>query len=171
LAGETDFLGRGVSYCATCDGLLFRGKTVAVIADCDDGAEDVHFLAGLCRQVLYLPLYRGDIPARDNLRLIKETPQAIRGSDGGLILSTDRAAHAVDGIFIFRVSPPPETLLPDLELESEFFVRTDKHLATSIPGVFAAGDCTGRPWQINRAAGEGQAAAVSAVSYLSGRRE
>ena len=166
LPGENEFLGRGVSYCATCDGLLFRGKKVAVIAASADSREDTLFLADLCREILYFPLYRGEHPRRANIAASGEKPVEITGADAVGRVRTDKNDHAVDGVFIFRENAPPDSILSGLALKDNF-IRTDGLMRTNIPGFFAAGDCTGQPWQISRAAGQGQVAALSAASYLS----
>ncbi|MDR3349984.1 MAG: NAD(P)/FAD-dependent oxidoreductase [Acidaminococcales bacterium] len=167
LPGESDFLGRGVSYCAVCDGLLFRGKKVAIIAATSGSREDTSFLAGLCREILYFPLYAGEHPQHPNLKTLKELPKEITGADTVGAIKTDKNSHAVDGVFIFRANAPPDSILPDLALKDNF-VRTDSLMRTNVPGFFAAGDCTGQPWQISRATGQGQIAALSAASYIDG---
>jgi thioredoxin reductase (NADPH) len=168
LPGESEFLGRGVSYCATCDGLLFRGKKVAVIADSAGGKEEASFLAGLCREILYFPLYKGEHPQHANLKTIEELPQEISGAAAVGAIRTDKGDHAVDGVFIFRASAPPDAILPGLALKNNF-IQTDSFMQTNIPGFFSAGDCTGQPWQISRATGQGQIAALSAAAYIAER--
>ncbi len=163
--GESELLGRGVSYCATCDGMFFKGKKVAVIASLPESEEETEFLADICTEVLYIPLYKGEYPKKANLRIIKSTPLAIIGQDSVQEIETGNGREQVDGVFIFRDSEPLESILPTLEL-SEKLIKVDIDMKSSIPGVFAAGDCTGRPWQINRAAGQGQVAALSAVAFL-----
>jgi thioredoxin reductase (NADPH) len=79
LPGESEFLGRGVSYCATCDGLFFRGKKVAVIASSNADEDEVAFLAGLCGEILYFPLYKGEYPRYPNLKVLREIPKKING--------------------------------------------------------------------------------------------
>ena len=71
----------------------------------------------------------------------------------------------MEGVIIERVSLPLDRLLPDLALENGF-IRVDRQQRTNLPGVYAAGDCTGKPWQIAKAVGEGLVAALSAVDYL-----
>ena len=164
LPGEEEFLGRGVSYCATCDGLLFKNKKIAIIAECQEN-EETGFLAGLCKEILYFPLYKDAYPEYDNLTVLAEKPLLVEGADKIAALRTDKDIHPVDGVFIFRQNLPPGSIIEGLLLEDNF-IKTDKAQRTNIPGFFAAGDCTGRPWQINRAAGEGQVAALSAVGYL-----
>ena len=75
----------------------------------------------------------------------------------------------VEGIFILRQSDPAETLLPELEMDGPF-VKVNRDQATNVPGVYAAGDCTGKPWQIARATGEGLVAVLSAIGYIDGKK-
>jgi len=71
----------------------------------------------------------------------------------------------VHGVFIIRMSDPVENVLPGLALDGEV-IKVNRDMSTSIPGVFAAGDCTGKPWQIAKATGEGLVAVLSAITYL-----
>ena len=84
-------------------------------------------------------------------------------------MTTSTGEYEVDGVFIERAGLPLDRLLPGLEMENGA-IKVDRRMATNIPGVFAAGDCTGKPWQIAKAVGEGQVAALAAVDYLANRR-
>lgn len=165
LDGESKFLGRGVSYCATCDGMLFKGKTVAVIASVAESEEEVKFLCEICEKVYFLPLYKGEYPQAKNLEVVKEMPQEILGQNSVEKIMTDKGEYAVEGVFIFHATVPPDNIMPGLEFENNF-IKVDKDMKTNIAGFYAAGDCTGQPWQISRATGQGQIASLSAVSYL-----
>lgn len=166
-AGEKDFLGRGVSYCATCDGMFYKDKKVAVIAYTEEGEHEAQYLGELCREVYFLPQYKATEPPtlRDNVRLVADKPRAIEGDSQVERLVTDRGRLEVDGVFILRQSDPVENILPGLELEGEV-IKVARDMSTNIAGVFAAGDCTGRPWQIAKAVGEGLVAVLSAIGYL-----
>jgi thioredoxin reductase (NADPH) len=164
--GEKELLGRGVSYCATCDGMLYRDKDVAVISYTPEGEHETNFLAEVCRSVTYLPQYRGEYSnLTPNVRILKNRPQAILGEEKVAGLVTDGENIKAHGIFIMRQSDPVENIIPELELSGEV-IKVDRQLLTNIPGVFAAGDCTGRPWQIAKATGEGLVATLSAINYL-----
>jgi len=165
LQGEGKFLGRGVSYCATCDGMIFKGKNVAVIASLPESEEEIGFLAEICQKVYLFPLYKGEYPKYANLEVVKEIPQEILGQETVETLKTDKNQYKVDGIFIFHATVHPDSIIPGLEFETNF-IKVDKDMKTNVAGFFAAGDCTGQPWQISRATGQGQLAALSAVSYL-----
>lgn len=166
LPGESDFVGRGVSYCATCDGMFFKGKPVALIGYIREAETEAEFLAEICSSVYYLPLYSepGDLDPR--ITIIGGKPLAITGSDQVNSLQTTAGEWQVSGVFLEKAGQPIAELLPDLHIEGEFIV-VDGNQATNIPGVFAAGDCTGKPWQISHAVGQGQVAALNAVAYLS----
>lgn len=165
-AGEKDFLGRGVSYCATCDGMFYKDKKVAVIAYTEEGEHEAQYLGEICREVYFLPQYKAAPPTlRNNVRLMADKPRAVEGDSQVERLITDQGRLDVDGVFILRQSDPVENLLPGLELEGEL-IKVGRDMSTSIAGVFAAGDCTGKPWQIAKAAGEGLVAVLSAIGYL-----
>ncbi len=150
--GETEFLGRGVSYCATCDGMMYRSKHVAVIGLCNAAAEEAAFLRSIGCQVEYFDKARAK-------------QYEIRGSQTVTELIADGVSYPVQGVFLLRDGVAPDALLPGLALEGGA-IRVDGNMAASIPGVFAAGDCTGTPYQVAKAVGEGNIAALSAVKYL-----
>lgn len=164
-SGEKNFLGRGVSYCATCDGMMYRGKDVAVISYSEEGEHEAEYLRELCRTVYYLPQYKEVPTLRSDIKLIHDKPKAITGDVMVESLVMAKESLNVHGVFIIRQSDPVENVLPGLELEGEV-IKVNRDMSTNIPGVFAAGDCTGRPWQIAKATGEGLIAVLSAISYL-----
>ncbi len=166
LPGEEEQLGRGVSYCATCDGMFYRGKRIAVLSSSLQGVEETHFLAGLAAQVDYYSLKRHQTDGLEpNVTIVEEKPVSIGRDDAGLILNTGKASHCYDGIFIFRAAMPLDMLLADLQTEGSF-IPVDRQMRTNIPGVFAAGDCTGKPLQVPKAVGEGNVAAISAAEWI-----
>jgi len=150
--GETEFLGRGVSYCATCDGMLFRGKKVAVIGLNEEAASEAEFLRSIGCEVEYF----------DKNRAKKFE---IRGEDKVTQLLADEIAYTVDGVFILRSTIAPSSFLTGLELDGGH-ITTNGTMKTSINGVFAAGDCTGRHYQIAKAVGQGNSAALAACEYV-----
>lgn len=169
LPGEEEQVGRGVSYCATCDGMFYRGKRIAVLSASLQGVEETHFLAGLAAEIDYYCLKPHQTDALDEkVRLKAEKPRAIGRDDGGLTLTTDKATHCYDGIFVFRSAMPLGMLMADLRTEGSF-IPVDRSMRTNIPGVFAAGDCTGKPLQVPKAVGEGNIAAIAAAEYIAKR--
>ncbi|MDD6570627.1 MAG: NAD(P)/FAD-dependent oxidoreductase [Acidaminococcus sp.] len=169
LAGESAFLGKGVSYCATCDGYLYKGKTIGVITNLPSAWEEVEFLAELAQTVKVWASYPVPETHPENIRLMAGTPKEVLGEDKITGLRTTEGEEPLDGLFVLRETDPLEKLLPGLELDGAF-IRVNEKLATSVPGVFAAGDAIGYPWQINKAAGEGQKALLSAASWLREQR-
>lgn len=166
LDGEEALLGRGVSYCATCDGFLYKGKTIAILCTDPQYHHEVEYLAQLAgKAYLYTP-YKEGVPEGAGLERLPFPIRAIRG-EGRVesVLLGDGSDRAVDGVFLLRNSVAPATLLPGLELEGPH-IRTARNLSTNIPGCFAAGDCTGRPYQVAKAVGEGNIAAHSILEYL-----
>ncbi|MBP3647761.1 MAG: NAD(P)/FAD-dependent oxidoreductase [Clostridia bacterium] len=169
LPGEEEQVGRGVSYCATCDGMFYRGKRIAVLSGSLQGVEETAFLAGLAAEVEYYSLKPHNTDGlASNVRLMAEKPQSIGRDDAGITLTTNQSTHCYDGIFVFRAAMPLDMLLSDLTTEGSF-IPVDRGMRTNIPGVFAAGDCTGKPLQVPKAVGEGNIAAISAAEYISKR--
>jgi thioredoxin reductase (NADPH) len=173
--GEEDLVGQGVSYCVTCDGRLFAGRRVAFISYGSPGEEEAAELAEtLGAGVLYLPQYDGAyrLPATVRVRAGARPSRLARGDDGVHVTLEDGAADGlvVDAVFFYREAVAPRTLLDGLVADGPHLV-VDRHMGTSVPGVFAAGDCTGGPYQVARAVGQGQVAALSAVRLLRARAE
>ena len=165
IAGEAEFVGRGVSYCATCDGMFFKGKAVAMIGYIPEAESEAAFLSEICAQVFYFPQYKFATELGPKVNVVHGKPQKILGQDKIERLITSAGEFEVNGIFIERAGRPANEILDGLHIENGF-IRVDFTQATNLAGVFAAGDCTGRPWQISRAVGQGQVAALSAVHYL-----
>ncbi len=169
LPGELENLGRGVSYCATCDGGFFRNKEVIVVGYTKEDAKEANFLAELTDTITYLAMYEGEEGLDQKIRKIEgQKPTGITKENGKLLLQTDKESLSADGIFILRASVPPSQLVPGLQIEKNQVV-VDRAQKTNIEGLFACGDITGAPYQFIKAAGEGNVAALSAVNYLAGR--
>ena len=167
LTGEAELVGRGVSYCATCDGNLYRNKTIGVICNAARFEHEAAFLAGLAAKMYYFPLYKNPGAVGGSAEVMTDLPVAVL-SDGkrlnGVRLKSGTELP-LDGLFCLRDSVSLVTLLPDLAMENGH-IATDRAMRTNLPGCFAAGDCTGRPYQYVKAAGEGNVAAHSAIDYL-----
>ena len=161
LPGESELLGRGVSYCGTCDGMFYRGKRVAVIAQGPEAVSEANFLAGLCSEVVYFGT--PDDALDSKIVVSGKKPEAILGEGSVSGLKAGGEELPFDGIFIFREAAALSTLLPGLEMDGAF-IRVDRQMKTNLLGVFAAGDCTGQPLQVAKAVGEGCIAAISAAA-------
>lgn len=166
LPGEDAFLGRGVSYCATCDAHFYRGKTVAVLGYSEQACREADFLAETCEKVLYFPAAPHEVQVNDRVEVVREKPAAILGDRQARTLETKSGKRFdVDGIFILRASVAPDKLVPGLAVEDKH-IRVDLQMRTNLPGCFACGDAAGPPYQYIKAAGQGNVAALSAVAYL-----
>ena len=150
LRGETELLGRGVSYCATCDGMFYRGKSVVCAGDAPNFEEEVEFLRSIGCQVTVKKLAGLSILGEDRVSAVRDA----KGEE-----------TACDGVFLLRASIAPAQLAPGLALENGY-IKVDGRMATNLPGVYAAGDCTGQPLQLAKAVGQGQAAAHFALEGL-----
>lgn len=162
--GEAELLGRGVSYCATCDGMLYRGREIAVVGKTADAPQEANYLRELGCRVTYV----GDQPPeglRPDIPFVKATRLEVLGEKKVEALRAGSVTLPCEGVFILRPSMAPADLLPGLALEGGY-IKTDRNMATNLPGVFAAGDCTGLPLQVSKAVGEGQVAGHRASEYV-----
>lgn len=144
-----------MSYCATCDGMLYRGRTVAVVGSGEEAVRDGDFLKSIGCSVLRFP---------ENGRY------EISGGEKAEKLIFRGEEYPVDCVFIIKDTVSVTKLVPGLEYGDGGIV-TDRRMATAVPGVFAAGDCTGKPFQLPKAAGEGNIAALSACEYIDSRKK
>lgn len=183
IPGERDLFGRGVSYCATCDGFFYRGLTVAVIGGGNTALEEALYLADIARKVYVIhrrdelradKLLAERARANEKIEFIWDTvPTQILGEDvvTGLALrnvKTERESRLqVDGVFVAIGYEPNTGWLGDLlELEDGFIV-TDMYMRTSQPGIFAAGDVRNTPLrQVVTAVGDAAIAAAGAYKYI-----
>ncbi|KPJ59868.1 MAG: thioredoxin reductase [Latescibacteria bacterium DG_63] len=186
--GEKEFRGRGVSYCATCDGPLFKNSKVAVVGGGDSALEEAAFLTRFCSRV-YL------IHRRDQFRAVKvlveraranekvtlvthSVVQKIVGTEQGLegvevkdLESGSVKTLPVSGVFLYvGISPNTEFLSADTDTDEHGYVITDEEMRTSTKGLFAAGDVRKKSLrQISTAVGDGAVAAMSVVRFLEER--
>lgn len=150
LKGENELLGRGVSYCATCDGMFYRGKPIVCAGDAPNFQEEVEFLRSIGCRVAEEKMAGLEILGPDKVT-------GVRRLSGEEI--------PCDGVFLLRASIAPAQLAPGLALE-DGYIKVDGHMATNLPRVFAAGDCTGQPLQLAKAVGQGQTAAHFAIEGM-----
>jgi thioredoxin reductase len=180
--GETEYLGKGVSYCATCDGMFFKDKKVAVVGGADSAAKAALYLADICEKVTIVyrraemrcePISLKKIQEKENIEIVYHSvPKEIRGE--GLVnefvvdVEGVEKVLEVDGVFVEIGATPIVDVVNclGLELEKDYII-TDKQMKTNVSGVFGAGDNTNNKFkQIVVAAGEGALAAKSAYDYL-----
>lgn len=165
MENEARLLGSGVSYCATCDGFLYKGKTVAVYCTDERMAHDIKYLEEICGK-LYIYTSFGYTTDAENAEILK---MPIKKLDGFMKCDSAELADGtkldVDGVFILRPAIAPSTLFGGLEMDGAH-IKVGRGQETNYKGCFAAGDCTGRPYQIAKAVGEGNIAAHSILEYL-----
>ena len=182
--GEEELRGAGVSYCATCDGAFFRGRTVAVVGGGDAALEDAIFLARMCEKVYIV--HRRDklrgakrlqerLQALENIEFVWNSETAAIEGNGqveALRLRQTKIGEErrldVDGVFIaVGIAPESELYAGQLELDEQGYIRADESGQTSVPGVFAAGDVRTKALrQILTAASDGANCVASAERYL-----
>ena len=209
IPGEKEFYGRGVSYCATCDGPFFKNKKVLVVGGGDAACDEAMFLSRLTNQVIHIhrrekfraqkalaerTLNNPNIEVRFNTvikeirgqggmsgklssvllgRTGGETGTASRSPDGPELPSGDLYEESADGVFIFTGTIPQTSIVSGsdgglkADLDENGCIVTDQTMATSVPGLFAAGDVRTTPFrQVVTAAADGAVAAHAAAAYI-----
>ena len=175
IPGEAEFYGRGVHYCATCDGAFYKGKRLVVVGGGNSGVQEAMFLTRFAEHIDLL--VRSTIKASKTLQDdLQKAAQEIVGEDGAVaaVRALEDGAETTfeaDGVFVFIGLKPNTQFLVDsgVEFDEYGFVQTDDHLATALPGVFASGDVrSGATMQVASAVGEGATAALSIREYLEG---
>ena len=170
--GEETFLGRGVSYCATCDGFLYKDKTIAVFCTSKRLEHEIEYLSDIAAKVYLIAMYKDVAINRENVEIIRKMPQKIDGAKRveKITFAMPPSQNlpkelAVDGVFMLRECVSPAILMGGLDVKDGHVV-VDRDMSTNLSGCFAAGDCTGRPYQYAKAVGEGNVAAHSVSKYL-----
>jgi thioredoxin reductase (NADPH) len=184
IEGERPFVGKGVSYCATCDGPFYRDQDVAVIGGGDTAAEEAIFLTRFASRIYLchrrdrlraIKLLQDRVMAEEKIEIVWDTiPLKILGENGvdGIELKNVKTGNIfrkeVHGVFVFvGTLPNTDVAKGKVELDENEFVKTNNEMETSVPGVFAAGDIRSKPFrQIATAVGEGAAATYSVERYL-----
>lgn len=180
--GEDEFLGKGVSYCAVCDGPLFKGRRVAVIGAGNEAIEDALFMVDLAKKVILISNAREfhaedalmkKVKEKESIEILKNAMvKAVVGKNfvDSLIITRDGKEEVVqvDGVFV-SVGTIPITEIAKragIEVDDKGWILVDRRQRTNMSGVFAAGDCTGGGMQIITAAGEGAMAGLTASAYV-----
>lgn len=168
LINEDKFFAKGVSYCATCDAALYKGKKVLVIGYNEESVEEANFTSEIVDQLIFVNMYKDDIKLNDSIEVISgEVPVEFIGEDRASVLKFKSGKEiSADGFFIIRDSSKPSRLVPSIETDEEHIIVHD-NCRTNIRGLYAAGDVAGRPYQINKSVGQGQVAALDAAKYIS----
>ncbi len=173
--GETAFAnGKGVSYCAVCDCNFYKGKVVALVGGQSEAAVSAEFMTRYASKVYWIASEfeadRSLIDAADKAAVerIEASVASINGdAKVTSVTLSDGREIALDGVFIELGGKSSADLAMDIDLmpEMDDTLKIDSKCATSVPGVFACGDITGRPWQVAKAVGEGAVAGLSAADY------
>ena len=183
---EQELVGKGVSYCATCDGMFYRGKVVAVNGGGNTAVEDVTFLSEYVEKVYVIhrrDSFRADkaevdrLVAKKNVELVlNSTIKALESDASGLtgILVVDKDGKErriqVDGLFVaIGQAPDNEAFRNEVDLDSKGYISAGEDCSTKTAGIFTAGDCrTKAVRQLATAASDGAVAALAAVNYING---
>ena len=174
--GEKELLGKGVSYCVDCDGNFYKGQDVAVVGGESAAVDGALTLTQIAGQV-YLICEQLDVSTDLKERLTGSSVKILQGamveaiegdSEVRALMLKDGNRVAVSGVFIEQGAKGLMQLATNLGimLDDEMqYINTDKQQATSVPGIFAAGDVCGPPWQMAKAVGEGCVAGINAAKY------
>lgn len=187
IPGEAEYYGRGVHYCATCDGAFYRDKRLVVVGGGNSGVQEAIFLTRFASHIdlLVRSTVKASQVLQDDLKKyiddgkvtihLETVPTEIVADNTGKVTAVkatkagETTEFMVDGVFIFIGLKPNTQFLEGsgVELDERRLIRTDDHLATSLPGVFASGDVrSGATMQVASAVGEGATAALSIREYL-----
>lgn len=155
LPGEVEFLGKGVSYCATCDGMMYRNREVVVLGYGEEDEEEAEFLKSIGCKVTFIA-----------------KPKNVKIKGDGLVnaIEADGQEYLAECVFILRPSVAPTQIFPELELDGNY-VKVDRSMRTNLDGLYAAGDCTGIPLQVAKAVGEGLVAGQSAIAWTKAKQK
>lgn len=184
LENERNFVGRGISYCATCDGKLFEGKTVAIVGGGNTALEDCFFLSNLAKKVYLIHRreeFRGDeilvkqVKEKDNIELVLNSyptkligEEVLKGLEVTNKITEKTSLLNIDGLFVcIGRGPDTEMIDGNLELTENGYIKTDDCMRTNYEGVFAIGDIRSTPLrQIVTACSDGAIAATKAFEYI-----
>ena len=164
VVGEKEFIGRGVSYCAVCDGALYKNREIAAVLFSEKFCDEVEYLASFAKHVHCFCPFECTFRA-SNITVHHERVTSVTGETRVKSVKTKEWEYPVDGVFFLLECVPPSALCGGLQTENERIV-TKKDGSTNLKGLFAAGDVTGRPYQYIKAAGEGLTCAYSVYEYI-----
>ena len=165
LPGEDKLLGSGVSYCATCDAMLYKNKKAVVWDQSKDAWEEANFLQSIGSNVTFISNKPEPEHLSNDIKFIKGTITEIIGENTVEAVNTGNEVIKTDAVFMLRDAVAPSALIDGLELDGNF-ININKHMETNILGVYAAGDITGKPLQLSKAISEGLIAAQHAALQI-----
>lgn len=177
--GESDLYGKGVSYCAICDCNFYKGRRVVLVGNESEAAVSAHLMTSYASETAWVAW---DLTANENLvrkaldagvRMYSSKPKSIDGTDKvESITLSDGTVIPTDGVFIELGAKSAADIALDLGVmpEMDDSIKVDPGCATEVPGVYACGDVTGKPWQVAKAVGQGCVAGMAAADYVRGTR-
>lgn len=179
IPGEKELFGKGVSYCAVCDCNFYRGRRAVIVGNESEAAVSAEMMTGYASETSWVAW---DVQANPALvakaeaagvRMYRSKPKAILGEGKAESLELeDGTLIPTDGVFIELGARSSADLAMDLDVmpEMDDTIKVDCDCATGVPGVYACGDVTGRPWQVAKAVGQGCVAGTNAAAYAKGER-
>ncbi|MCI6157350.1 MAG: NAD(P)/FAD-dependent oxidoreductase [Peptoniphilaceae bacterium] len=169
IPGEQEFLGKGVGTCATCDAALYRGKPVIVVGYNEMAAEEANFISEMASQTTFINMTGRNVDLSEGILELKERPKRVIGDRVAEGLELETQTISADGIFFIRDAKKADALIPGLKMIGPH-IATDTSMATSVEGIYAAGDLVGQPYQVDTAIGRGQIAGLSAAKEAARKR-
>jgi thioredoxin reductase (NADPH) len=178
--GEKELLGKGVSYCAVCDCNFYKGRRVVIVGNESEAAVSAKLMTSYASETSWVAW---DLTANEavvsraldaGVRLYNSKPKSIDGSGKVESLTlNDGTVISVDGVFIELGAKSAADIAMDLDLMPELddTIKVDQECRTEVPGVFACGDITGKPWQVAKAVGQGCVAGLNAADYAKGDKK
>ena len=174
--GEKELFGKGVSYCASCDCNFYKGRTVIIVGDETEAAVSAELMTRYASKVYWVV---GDIAASDNVvkkakdagvEMVPGKMESINGDAKVVSATVSGKEIPTDGVFIELGAKSAADLAMDMDVmpEMDDTIKVGEDCSTEVPGVFACGDITGRPWQVAKAVGQGAVAGMSAADYVKG---
>ncbi|MDF2677408.1 MAG: Thioredoxin reductase [Bacillota bacterium] len=165
IPGEAKLLGMGVSYCATCDGMLYRNKTAVVWDQSHEAVKEANFLQGIGVKVIFVSKKPRSNELENTIEYVHGTIKEVIGNTKVESIIVGDKTIDCEAVFMLREVVAPTALIDGLKLENGF-IEVDRNMQTNIEGVYAAGDITGKPLQISKAVSEGLIAAQHAANKI-----
>lgn len=165
LPGEGRLLGAGVSYCATCDGMLYRGKNAIVWDQSKEALEEANYLQSIGVNVTFVSKNPRSEELNGDIKYINGTLTEVIGEHKVESVMVGKENVQADAVFMLRDAVAPTSLIDGLQTEGNF-IAINRNMETNIEGVYASGDITGKPLQLSKAVSEGLIAAQHAASQI-----
>lgn len=170
LPGEGRLLGSGVSYCATCDGMLYRGKNAIVWDQSKEALQEANYLNSIGVNVIFISKKPRPEELNDAIKYINGTISEVFGDNKVESVVAGEKKIPTDAVFMLRDAVAPTALIEGLKIE-ENFISVNRNMETNIQGIYASGDITGKPLQLSKAVSEGLIAAQHAALQIDKNKE